>query len=483
MRFIFQRLRIFLYSRAFEKYTHSLPSVFFTSDRPTKTGAEFKLYVQLLQNYIALSKRVRTHDFEFVNKLQRYRLHKTLKVAETTVWWKAYFSTHTFNPHTKGWFQQFKLLPPVDRTTFLDAPVQSLLTVDKNKPYVWWRNTSGSTTGTPFSWAIDMRVSVINAFAGSVERLKEYGFPFEEKVRKDFLFQFNITQKIHTIYNVSSGELELSKKAGSESDAQIAMLMQRIDGLGNSVIYSTPSNALLLTKEMEKRGLHPHVKFFLLTGEPVDKRLHEYIEGYFGCRMITLYGAQELALIGTECADHTGSYHILERAYVELLDSNGSDVTAGDEGIVTITLLDNNIMPLIRYQPGDVGKIHFDTVCSCSINTPRLEVLARTKDVIHLTKTETSSALWLFQLFGKEPFFSLIRRYRIIETDFGKVTVLVESKNTLTKDDIRSLQDSVRFAYRNRLEATVQQVQEIPHEGSKFQVFIPMPDTTAAKEE
>lgn len=85
--------------------------------------------------------------------------------------------------------------------------------------------------------------------------------------------------------------------------AKIARLMG--ENLGNSngfsvVTYS--SSALRLIMEAKKQGIKLGETVFWLMGEPLTDKILEEIENY-GCRAYSLYGCNELMIIGQGCAN------------------------------------------------------------------------------------------------------------------------------------------------------------------------------------
>ena len=78
------------------------------------------------------------------------------------------------------------------------------------------------------------------------------------------------------------------------------------------------------------------------------------IENTFNTEIFDTYGGAEGLMIAGECSEH--KYHILSsHVHVEILDEFGNTVPDGELGEVTVTSLDNFLMPLIRYKIGDLA--------------------------------------------------------------------------------------------------------------------------------
>jgi phenylacetate-CoA ligase len=98
------------------------------------------------------------------------------------------------------------------------------------------------------------------------------------------------------------------------------------------------------------------------------------------CRFVQKYGTSELGTVGASCGRSPGM-HIFEDLFLVEVLRHGRPVAAGEIGRLVITDLINTAMPLIRYDVGDVGRLHVGP-CPCGRKTARLEVLGRTQEVL-----------------------------------------------------------------------------------------------------
>jgi phenylacetate-CoA ligase len=97
-------------------------------------------------------------------------------------------------------------------------------------------------------------------------------------------------------------------------------------------------------------------------------------------RFVQKYGTSELANIATGCGRSPGM-HVFEDVFVVEVLRNGKPVKAGEVGRLAVTDLINMAMPLIRYDVGDVGRLHAGP-CPCGRQTPRLEILGRSQETL-----------------------------------------------------------------------------------------------------
>jgi phenylacetate-CoA ligase len=99
------------------------------------------------------------------------------------------------------------------------------------------------------------------------------------------------------------------------------------------------------------------------------------IEQAFGCKATDRYGCEEVGLIACECEEHKGMHLNIDHLFVEFIKEDGSPAGDGEEGVIVVTDLINNGMPLIRYKIEDVG-IPTARECPCGRGLPLMEKVA-----------------------------------------------------------------------------------------------------------
>jgi phenylacetate-CoA ligase len=80
----------------------------------------------------------------------------------------------------------------------------------------------------------------------------------------------------------------------------------------------------------------------------------------------------------TECPFHVGGHEAPELIITEILDDNNQTVANGELGELTITTLDVEAMPLLRYKTGDIV-LKIDEPCACGRHAARIGPLAGRK--------------------------------------------------------------------------------------------------------
>jgi len=99
-------------------------------------------------------------------------------------------------------------------------------------------------------------------------------------------------------------------------------------------------------------------------------------------QLFSTYASTEMGTSFTECCQGIGGHHHPELIIVEFLDDNNNPVKEGELGEVTITTLNVDGMPLLRFKTGDVCH-HYTEPCHCGRNTIRLgPVIGRKNQMI-----------------------------------------------------------------------------------------------------
>ncbi|MFT3826163.1 MAG: AMP-binding protein [Chitinophagaceae bacterium] len=115
--------------------------------------------------------------------------------------------------------------------------------------------------------------------------------------------------------------------------------------------------------------------------------LGQKITSSWNIHLYSTYASTEMQTAFTECGAGNGGHHQPELVIVELLDDNQQPVAPGQPGEVTITTLDVEGMPLLRYQTGDICIAHQEP-CSCGRHSLRLSpVIGRKKQMIKFKGT------------------------------------------------------------------------------------------------
>jgi phenylacetate-CoA ligase len=352
-----------------------------------------------------------------------------------------------------------------------------MLVSEENK-IVIWRSSGGTSTGTPFWWALHKKMLTVHVLSR---------FLYELELRNKPITKAAFAHNFYTEYNYphtsnrsefkwfSRGDITLQSSSASLFE-QIENLLYQIKISSFSVLRTTPSELLVLAKELRRNNKSHQIDIISLTGQMLDEETRHLAIQILGGEILMHYGAQEIGPIGFECTSHHGTYHLFEeRVIVEILDEDGHTVSQGNSGNITVTVLDNLIMPLIRYQLGDTGILHVS--CSCGKKSLRLEITQRITDIIYFKDGTSSPAIRMLRIFNESPFLEKIRRFQIEHISVGKVVVRLEIREPLESVHKQLVVTKIHQKYSNHLEVELEETNEIATRG-KYKVFIPLKNTT-----
>ena len=157
-------------------------------------------------------------------------------------------------------------------------------------------------------------------------------------------------------------------------------------------LIAVPSFLLKMIEYAEKNGidyLSSSVKGVVCIGEALRNQdftptllTQKITEKWKGLQLYSTYASTEMSTTFTECEYQQGGHHHPELIITEVLDEEGNPVPDGQSGELTITTLDVEAMPLVRFRTGDIVAM-YTTSCNCGRNTARVSpVLGRKQQMI-----------------------------------------------------------------------------------------------------
>ena len=129
-----------------------------------------------------------------------------------------------------------------------------------------------------------------------------------------------------------------------------------------------------------------NIEILATGGEQIWPDAKEYISKILHVNKFVSagYSSNDTGLIGFNCENLEGSIHHLheDSVYIEIVDPDtGKPVEDGNPGKIIVTCLNRYLMPLIRYDIGDMGQILKDA-CDCGRKLKLLELLGRSDDTL-----------------------------------------------------------------------------------------------------
>jgi phenylacetate-CoA ligase len=162
-----------------------------------------------------------------------------------------------------------------------------------------------------------------------------------------------------------------------------------ITDLRPDVIACTPSYALTLAKALSERGVEPgeiSLRYAVLGAEPWTEHMRREIDAALGVLSTNLYGLSEVIGPGvsSECVEVRSGSHVNEDHFLpEIVDGEtGDPVADGEAGVLVLTTLTKEALPLVRYWTGDICTLD-RAPCACGRTLVRMgPIVGRTDDML-----------------------------------------------------------------------------------------------------
>jgi len=177
----------------------------------------------------------------------------------------------------------------------------------------------------------------------------------------------------------------------------------------------------------------PSILGIYSTAEVLHDGQRKLMEQAFHSMVFNQYGSREIPNIACECRH--GNQHIFtDMVYLDPQHIN-------DEDRLILTSLTNRVMPLIRYDIGDTGKLK-EGDCPCGSPFPMMEMgLCRSNDLI---KTRSGKSIHPSYFNGLLYGQTGIRQYQFIQSEVDKITLNIVSPCSLHVETTNILQERIR---------------------------------------
>jgi len=164
--------------------------------------------------------------------------------------------------------------------------------------------------------------------------------------------------------------------------------IELMQDLGSTAIACTPSYLLHMGEVADKMGVSiakdTKLRTAILGAEPWTEKMRERMESWLGIKAYDIYGTSELSgPMFTECTEQNGFHIWSDIALTEIIDPNtGEPVAPGERGELTVTILQKEALPMIRYRIGDITTMD-EEPCACGRTHPRVHrIQGRVDDML-----------------------------------------------------------------------------------------------------
>lgn len=312
---------------------------------------------------------------------------------------------------------------------------------------------TGGSTGQPLAFWYDqekherMRAGMMRGFMMSGWRPGQkllYLWGARQDVGKGGVFG-------HRLADVIAGERTLA--ALEYSEALLADWVARIRRWRPTLIYGYASALTELARYVAGRGLDltDSLMGVYSTAEMLDESQRSLMQQAFGCKVFNQYGCREVPNIAWECR-HGGMHVMTDLVWLESVREAGEDR-------LLVTSLTNRLMPFIRYDLGDAGRLLPGT-CPCGSPFPLMEMgMCRHNDLITTSTGKRVHPAWFNrQLYG----LTQIRQYQWAQESRDRMVLNLVCPQPLAAEKLSAMAHALRQEVDPAMGLEVRYVEQIP---------------------
>ncbi len=443
-----------------------LPRVFYIKT-PSKWSFSFIWYRVIILIYSKLILLFEQQNSTFKRQTQKERLVSLILRSTKVPFWKGAKATGD------SIYEMLDTFDVISREDLIDKEKTNFLTLNEKDERIIWRRSGGSTTGTPFVWGLNKELLVISVYSRFIYefKLRNVIIPFWTKRNYYLEFNYPHTSERSEFKHVSVGDFSTYKNKGEA--------VEKLINLSKGIVRTTPTELFILAQYFEQLSIKPPVSAYSVTGQVLHKEVKNYIKNTLKAKIVTHYGAQELGPLSFECTEKDGTYHVFEeRVFIEILSEKGERLSEGEVGNITITVLDNYAMPLIRYQLGDLGKLtNINSICACGKNSPLLHLESRDTDFFIFEDGNKKSINHIVKSFNQVPLINNVKRFQLKQVDKSSANLTIQLNSHIAEEEVRKRLDVIiKNYYPKEFTISITFSHTLEYTGSKFKVFIPLKD-------
>jgi len=197
------------------------------------------------------------------------------------------------------------------------------------------------------------------------------------------------------------------------------------------------------------------------TAEMLTDSQRQRMQQAFGCKVFNQYGSREIPNIACECSH--GNMHVFtDMVYPESVPLEG-------ENRLLVTSLTNRLMPMIRYDIGDSGRL-LDGDCDCGLKFPLMEMdLCRQNDLIRTRSGKTVHPSYFNRLLYGQ---TQIRQYQWVQRGLDRLALNLVASQPLNAETLATLAASIRSDVDAHMVLEVNYLDEIPRTVSGKHRFV-----------
>lgn len=395
-------------------------------------------YSDLSDRYLSELKDSQYFNKDELLKLQEEKFVRLAKHAiVSTSYYRNLANKNGFSENDIETIDDLKRFPILKKSD-LRGSEEQFISDDYKKEKLIRLNTSG-TTGSPLSVYCnsDIRTHHYAFFS----RLRGW-FGLNEKSKRATLFGRIIMlpeQNNPPFWRYDFINRNMLMSSYHLSEKNIPHYYNQLVKYNPDEIIGYPSSVYQIALYVLKSGARPlQPKVVFTTAETLLSHQREVIERAFLAPLVDQYGCTEMAFFASQCEFGTMHFHD-EHGITEVRDEETNALVPEGKGSIVVTGLLNYVMPLIRYEIGDLGTIGRES-CECGRPFSILSSIeGRVDDIIYSSNGTPVGRL--------DPIFKGgigVDEAQIIQREDGSIDISVVPNDKFTDENKKWLENQIR---------------------------------------
>lgn len=239
--------------------------------------------------------------------------------------------------------------------------------------------------------------------------------------------------------------------------------IDKINQFAPVVIQAYPSAISILARYMLANGiaLKKPVKAISTSSEILYPEQKMLIEKAFRAPVYDKYGnCEQVGVIGMQS---DGLYHeFMEHSYLEYLDENNLPAGEGENARIVGTSLINDVVPFIRYETGDMVKLHKNK-CSGNVDRPSTlidSIQGRWSGDVMVTKNGNLISVTAMNTHSN--IFDHTHRIQYYQDTKGIVVLKIVKTDEYSEADEEKIRKELQTKFQNQVDLHIEYVDDIP---------------------
>ncbi len=333
---------------------------------------------------------------------------------------------------------------------------QKELFVNSKLSNFFLQSNTGGTSGNPFAFYLHRGMSRSKEKAHFDWYWGQFSYERGDRV----LMLRGAPLKDNKLFEYQAIDNKLAASCYQLNSGNIESLMKAIKNFRPKFIHAYPSSLKTFTLLMQNKNYEaPPLQAIFLGSEYLSSQDRKLFEAYYTARVVNWYGHSELLVHAGNC-QFSNDYHIYPfYGHVELITEGNNINQPGKVGKIIGTGFDNQVMPLIRYDTGDLAEYSNSGQCKCGFKGYSFgKIHGREQNYIVLNdKTEVSVTAFIFGQHFEE--FNKMREIQLVQDREGYLLVRIVPNELFSIENIKQLKEKMARSVSHKIDVSIELVE------------------------